>query len=258
MRSALLSTRSSSMSSSVRGARRGVGSSLLALVALAGVAAAPATATAQERAGGVLEGEPSIRQKQLYLEGRHLLLPTFGVTINDAYRRNLLGGVSYRYFASHWLGLGLDLLAGTAVDTGLTENIENDLSTDDTAFDVQATSLRFLASAVAELVPLEGKLMMLGAQMRADFHITLGFGLASIAGEGRIEDTLSIMPSIGVGMRFFPEPWISVGLDVKDLIINRVLAAGFDGSVPDKGFHNNWLVALSVGFALPPETEVRP
>lgn len=206
----------------------------------------------------VLDGQPAIRNKQLFLEGRHVIAPFFGASVNDEYVHNFVGGLSYRYFLESWFGLGLDIAGGFGADTTLTGRINQQLSLGQQTFTLSTTTLRMLLNATAEIIPFEGKFMLFGGEGRIDFHITLGFGVAIVAGTGRIEDEISIMPVVGVGFRFFPSKWISIGFDAKDHIIQRVLASKRDGSIPGSEFGNNWIMSLSLGFFFPTEPEIRP
>ncbi len=222
---------------------------------LVGLLAPPAHASRDN----VLEGQPSIHNKRLILDGRHMVAPTFSFSMGDEYSTSLLGGVSWRYFLAGWIGLGLDLSGGTGISTDMADKIRTELTYAGQPFELSTTQLRMLANASVELVPLSGKFMLFGAaQARIDVHIDLGFGVAMVSGSGRIADSTSIMPIVGAGVRLFPTDWISVGVDFRDHLVNRVLASRRDGSLPGKTFGNNWLTTFSVGFFFPTVPEVRP
>lgn len=215
--------------------------------ALAAGASAPARAD-----NPLLDGSPATMRERPLLEGRHLVAPTFGVTIGDPYARNLLAGIQYRYHLTPWLGIGVDVFAGGAVTTALTDDIERELSRDGAPFQLSETSLRAIGNLTIELVPLTGKAMLFSdALVRWDLHFIVGIGAAMIAGDGRIDDSVSIAPMFGVGMRFFPSQWLSVGLELRDYIIDRALASRKDGSVPGSTFGHNWMFGLSIGFSFP-------
>jgi outer membrane beta-barrel protein len=235
---------------------------IVAGAALCVLTAGAAPAQAQT---DVLEGQPSIRNKRQYLNGRNVVAPFFAVSVNDEYSRSLMGGLSWRYFIDSWIGVGVDIAGGAGVDTDLTDQINRELTRPDRTFTLDTSSLRLLAGAVAELVPFEGKFMLFGLlEARIDFHIDLGFGIALVSGTGRLDGTaadggsISIMPIVGAGFRFFPTEWIAVGFDMKDHIVNRVLAVRRDGSIPAPAYGNNWLAVISVGFFFPTAPEIRP
>lgn len=206
-----------------------------------------------------LEGSPPVMRPVRLLDGRHVIAPQFGITLNDAYERNLLAGVSWRYFLDSWIGLGVDVWAGGGVETALTEDINRELSNGAQTFTLGTSSLRLLAGATVELVPFTGKAVIFGEQfVRVDLHVDLGVGVALTSGSGRVDDEVSVAPHFGVGMRFFPNGWLAVGVDLKDYLVNRVLASRRDGSVPGASFDHNWLLGLSVGIFFPTELETAP
>jgi outer membrane beta-barrel protein len=197
------------------------------------------------------DAPPTMRERPL-LEGRHLIAPAFGVTINDPYARNLLAGINYRYHLNSWFGFGLDVWAGGSVRTALADDIERELSRPDRPFQLSASSLRALANLSVELVPLSGKAMLFSdALVHWDLHLMGGVGAAIVAGDGRIEDSVSLTPVFGVGMRFFFDRWLSLGFEIRDYLVNRAVSSRKDGSVPGSSFGHNWLFGLSIGFSFP-------
>ena len=209
------------------------------------------------QADNPLDGQPSIRNKKLYLNGRQSVSPVIGFTVNDEYSGNFVGGLAWRYHLTDWLGIGADLAAGVGYDTSLTEDINTELSSGGSTFQLSTSSLSLAAFATIEIVPFEGKFNLMDwMHARIDVHLNLGFGVAMIAGSGRIEDSTSLLPVIGGGIRFFPTTWIGIGLDFRDLIMNRVLSSRRDGSLPAPEWTHTWLTTLSVGFYFPtiPET----
>ena len=202
---------------------------------------------------------PAVRNKLLIHEGRHALSPTFGFTANDPYKSNMLFGANWRYYIQSWLGVGVDVAGGVGIDTSLNGRIAEEITTPNKAFDVSSTGLRLLAHATFEIVPIEGKFLLVGGhQVRMDAHLLGGFGMALVAGEDRIEDEITWMPVFGAGMRFFPTEWLAIGLDVRDYIVERVLATRRDGSIPAPEFTHNLTTTFSIGFFLPTEPTIDP
>lgn len=201
---------------------------------------------------------PAVRGKVLLHDERHAVSPVFGMTLGDPYVRNVMLGGSWRYYLQGWLGVGADVLGGVGLDTDLADQISSEIGLTTPGFELEATDLRLLANAALELVPLDGKLMVLGDKLlRLDLHAQVGFGMALVSGEGRIDDQVSIMPMFGAGIRVFPEPWIAIGLDLRDYVIKRTLAIRKDGSVPGEAFGHNVLVGVSVAFFLPGVAKVK-
>ena len=205
------------------------------------------------------DGLPAVRNKLQLHEGRHVLAPTFGFTANDPYTTNVMMGTNWRYYFQSWIGAGVDLAGGFGVDTALSGKIGREITTPEQAFTVSSTSLRLLLHATFELVPIEGKFLLAGGhQVRMDLHLIGGFGMGIVAGEGRIEDEITLLPVFGGGMRFFPSDWLAIGVDVRDYIVQRVLASRRDGSIPARDYTHNLTVTLSVGFFLPTEPTIDP
>lgn len=232
---------------------------LLALAVVATVltgvtASAPAYAQVNP-----LDDLPAVRNKVLLHEGRHALTPMFSFTANDPYVSNLMLGVSWRYYLQSWIAVGADVFAGGGVETTLTRKIERELTTDEKSFSLATSSLRMLMHGTVELVPIEGKLMTIGDfLMRMDLHFMAGIGMALVAGTGRLDDQISIMPMFGVGMRFFPTEGIAFGFDVRDMIIDRVLSTRRDGGIPESEFGHNWTISVFVSFFLPAKPDIKP
>lgn len=230
------------------------------LVVAAVLALGATVAAGPALANEALDDHPAIHNKVKILDGRHMLTPGFGFTVNDDYVQNFIGSLGWRYYLQSWLGIGVNIGVGAGVDTGLTDQINTELNAGGrTAPPISTSAIRLAADFTAELVPFQGKFMIFGNTMlRTDFHILAGFGVAMTAGSGRLEDEVSLMPTFGAGVRIFPSEWISVGIDIRNLVIKRALSDRRDGSVPEASFGMNWLVGFSVGFFLPTEPEIRP
>ena len=228
---------------------------------LAGLAAAPVIALGAGSARAenpALEDAPPVLNGVELLAGRHAITPQFGLTLNDPYVQNLMAGLSYRYYLASWLGLGVDLWAGAGIDTSLTDDINRELSTSTSTFVLGTSSLRLLANAAVDIVPFVGKAIVFSDEMvRVETHLTVGIGVALASGSGRVDDSTSIAPMFGVGLKIFPSDWLAVGVDLRDYLVSRVLASRRDGSVPGASFDHNWLLGLSVGFYFPTTPETR-
>lgn len=200
----------------------------------------------------LLDDAPPVIRVRPLLEGRHILAPQFGLTIGDDYVQNLMAGLYWRYHITSWFGVGVDVWAGGGVTTSLTDDINSELSRPGRSFELSTTSLQLLANATIELVPFSGKAILFSdALVRMDLHINAGVGVALVSGSERIEDSTSLAPTFGVGMRIFPNRWLHIGVDLKDYIVNRALSSRRDGSVPGSSYSHNWLFGLSVGFSFP-------
>jgi len=225
------------------------------VMALACASVMAATARAENP---MLADQPPVRKARPLLDGRHTIAPQFGMTLADPYQQNLLAGIYYRYHLASWLGIGLDLWAGGGVDTSLTDDIDRELSRPGRPFELSTSSLQLLGNVAVELVPFSGKAMLFSdALLRVDVHLTLGVGIALVSGsDDKIADSTSTAPTFGAGIRLFPSSWLSIGLEIRDYLVNRALASRRDGSVPGASFDHNWLFGLSIGFSFPTTPEV--
>jgi len=238
------------------GAPARVGAASVVIAAALGATMALALLAPPAMANPALDGKPPVMRGIKLHEGRHTIAPQLGMTINDPYVRNFMAGVAYRYFPTAWLGLGVDVWGGGGVETALTEDINRELSRGAQSFQLGTSSLRLLANAAIELIPLTGKAVVFSGRMvRFEVHLNLGVGVAMTAGSGRLDDEISIAPMFGVGIRIFPSDWLAIGVDLRDYLVNRVLASRRDGSVPGATFDHNWQLGLSVGFFFPTEPE---
>lgn len=230
---------------------------LLAPIALAVLAWSSAPVAPARADNPLLDDAPPVMRVRPLLDGRHILAPQFGLTIGDPYVQNLMAGLYWRYHFTPWLGVGADIWAGGGVDTSLTDDINRELTRPGNTFSLSTTSLQLLANATLEVVPFSGKAILFSdALVRMDIHLSAGIGVAIVSGSERIPDSTSLAPTFGVGMRIFPNRWLSIGLDLKDYLVNRVLAATRDGSVPGSSYGHNWLFGLSIGFSLPTDPTI--
>jgi len=223
----------------------------VSLVALVIAAAAAGGAPARAENPLLDKAPPKMRVIPLH-DGRHIVAPQFGLTFGDPYVQNLMAGVLWRYHFNPWLGIGADVWAGGGVNTTLTDDINRELSTEGRPFELSTTSLRLLANLTLEVVPFAGKALLFSdALVRFDVHLDLGVGIAMVSGSERIDDSVSLAPVFGIGVRIFPSDWLSIGIDIKDYLVERALASRRDSSVPAAEFAHNWLFGLSVGFSFP-------
>ncbi len=223
-------------------------------IVLALLMAAPAAA---QRAG-LKDAPPLLGGKQLR-EARHQVTPLVGFTFNDAYKNSLAAGLSYRYFINNWLGVGVDFM-GTykALDTSLTEQIDAKLSAPGVSGRPSTTNLSFLAGVGVTLVPLYGKMMLVGTfPAYYDVHFVVGAGYAGYTGDGKIESGGGFAPMVGVGARWFFSDWIALELEVRDYILVDMPVVAPANIVIDSGdgVEQNFMVTVGVSFFFPPELE---
>ena len=198
---------------------------------------------------------PPIRKPLNWRAERHHVTPTFGFSVNDEYTRALSAGLSYRYYFNNWVGVGVDFMATyVSLDTGLTEQIEAKLTKPGQTGRPSLATPGFLVTAGATFVPIYGKMMWFGSLPVAyDLHLLLGVGLATVAGEGRIEDTVTWSPMVGVGARLFFSDWIAVEMSFRDYVIEYAKAAPAAVTEPEKDFEQHFMFTFGVSFFFPPD-----
>ncbi|MFT7622060.1 MAG: outer membrane beta-barrel protein [Myxococcota bacterium] len=205
-----------------------------------------------------LTKSPPIRSVKPLRDGRHHITPTVGFTFNDAYKRNLSAGLSYRYYFNNWFGLGVDVM-GTylALDTGLTTQVDAKLSAPGVSGRPSTANLSVLAHVGATFVPLYGKMMLVGkVPVSYDVHFIVGAGYAGYAGEGDITSGGSFSPVVGIGTRWFFSEWIALQVDVRDyIVVDMPIAAPANVLDPPGSVEQNFMVTVGVSFFFPPDLE---
>lgn len=236
----------------VAGLRRLVLACAVAACALAGVAATPSLAAAED---DVLADAPVVRRNLQMRNGRQEIGLTFGATLADPYVRNILPGIRYDLHLTDWLAIGADALVGVPVTTALSGEIEKKtLKTNDT-FEMESTNLQFLADLRASVAPIAGKFLIGRVPVNFDVHVNLGVGAASVAGTASIPAKFSIAPLAGGGLRVFVSQVVAVHADINNYFIDRTLAVDRNNKAPGTSFASNVVGALGVTFFLP--TSVR-
>jgi outer membrane beta-barrel protein len=94
-------------------------------MALLGSTAVAAPALGQEiQIHGPLAGASAVSRLVHYREHRLVLTPTFGITLQDEFTRELFTGLRAEYYFNDWLGLGIwGAYAAAHVDTSLTDQV---------------------------------------------------------------------------------------------------------------------------------------
>jgi outer membrane beta-barrel protein len=231
----------------------------LSLVAVAALFAGVGPARAESGVAGnkksaleKLEEGDAVRKRVLLREGRFEAAPTLGVTLGDAFQRNVLFGAQLAYHFSEAWALGATVFGGVAVNTGLADKVKDERPdrVDDNAF----SKLGLLGTLDVYYSPLIGKFALFGREVvHYDLHLLAGIGGAQVSGNSKVEG-FSPAPVVGLGMRTFVNDWMSVNLSVRDYIyssaLNAVTQTDDKGSTKTKAsseLSNNF--ALTVGFA---------
>lgn len=189
---------------------------LLAPLVLAGVALATSPAAAQEiQLRGPLAGARSVARLVQYRQSRFALTPTFGISLQDEFSRELFVGLRGEYHFTDWLGVGFwGAFAPAHIDTSLTDQVtdrspggtfnvpcgtSNRRSAANASgctgnFADQVGRRNFLFDLHVTFVPLRGKFALFQNLVAdTDFYILAGVAFVGI--EERADVTLRSSPS---------------------------------------------------------------
>jgi outer membrane beta-barrel protein len=275
-------------------------SAILATSCALGIVASSGRAVAQEiQLTGPLKGAPAVRHLRLYREGRLELAPSVSFTLLDEYRRTILIGGQLSYNLLDWLSIGVWGAAGAvSSNTDLADRIDatsprDQLTADNinhsqspfggkASFDDQTAKISYVIAPQLTFTPFRGKLAIFNKIfVDTDFYVAGGVGFVGLqerencGGGGTqpacnnpksfdLASTTKIAPTFGVGLKFYPAGFWSLGVEYRALPFawNR---SGFDerGSGPgnnfpdqkinsdDETFQFNQLVTITLGFYFP-------
>lgn len=205
------------------------------------------------------ETGPVVRRRLLYRSTRLEVAPMLGMTVADAFNRNLIGGANVNFHLTNEIGIGLTAGFGlTQLSTSLRDNVEALPQLNDKLRDIEYSYIKWLVGVEGSYVPTYGKFALLtDIIVNYDFHL---IGGVAFVGEGALnaqtgEDVPDssiaggrVAPTLGVGMRFYAGDMISINLDVRDYIFSRTLV---NQSGAESELTNNVLVTFGVSFFLP-------
>lgn len=181
--------------------------------------------------GGVSDA-PAVRHRLELRKSRHELSLGLGMTLNDAYTRNVLIRGGYQYHILDWLGVGLEASFSAPVKTALSSAIESGVTNSPEfrqefpgkSATIPRHGLQTLLIAKADVVPFGGKLVVLGQYLGyVDLHVTVGGGMALVKGFGGLPNRTVYAIAVGGGLRLFPTRYLSVNLDVLDYMVPQFM-----------------------------------
>jgi hypothetical protein len=125
---------------------------------------------------------------------------------------------------------------------------------------VPATHLGLMANAHVGVVPLFGKVLLLGTTaISYDLHLVAGFGMVQVrwnadaASRINAEDSFKPAPVLGGGLRFFVDRGVAVNFEVLDYLAKMSVVAP-DYEVQQETWTNNVAALLSFSIMMPSET----
>lgn len=267
---------------------------VLAAVAAAVVLSSAGAASAQEiQLTGPLKGAPAVRRLRMYRQGRLELSPSVSFTLLDEYERTILVGAILNYSIFDWLAIGAWGGAGVAnLDTDLTSQINQkaprDILTSKNVipqgnnFDLQTAKISYMVAPQLTFIPFRGKLAIFNKIfVDSDLYLSVGAAFVGVKERGdcggggnqpkctdvgsyNLSSTTKIAPTFGVGFKYYPSDFWSLGVEYRGVPFawNRAgfdsAGAGPNGNFPDgkidskdESFKFNQLVTISVGFYFP-------
>lgn len=226
----------------------------LALAALI-VSLAPVVGPRAAAADDVLAGAKPVRGALLMRESRHEVTGLGGITLGDAYVRNILLGARYDMHLYDWLSVGGRLQVGVPVTTATYDEVDVKVTRTNDTFAMEASSLRLLGLAHVSVSPVIGKLMLFGrSPTQYDLHVDLLGGLAAVGSTG---DALTTGPGlalgVGAGFRLFFSNVVALNVGLETLTTDRAISVNRDSKEAGKKLRFNTLLNIGVSFFMPPK-----
>jgi len=187
-----------------------------------------------------LEDQVAIRHRYELRKGRFEVGPAIAFTLNRAFMNAVLFGLRAQYHINDYLSLGTEWTFGVNYQSPLTGELDDTYNNDpnnkqtpepQAVFNdkVQRLSrIDLLGDVRINFTPLSGKMGIFSALFIGyDFYAFAGvaFGKTSndiddASGADLTNEAFNVGFAWGLGMHVFVNNWISVGLELKDLMFN--------------------------------------
>ena len=220
-------------------------------------------AAAEDKA--VSDDGPIVRRKVLYRSTRVEIAPAAGMTLNDAFRRNIVAGAGFNYHLTNEFGIGVS--GGYGVlhpSTDLANNIQTTLqnTSPSTLGTISYSEIQWLVDFTLSYVPIFGKFSVFkSATIPYDLHLNGGLTVVNEVGQsavpgGNVDSEIEgLRPGgvVGGGVRLFLSDMLSLNLDVKTLFISRAPVSSGSANAELKP---TMFGTLGVGIFLPGTVKV--
>lgn len=181
----------------------------------------------------VTDTGPIVRRKVLYRSTRVEITPAIGMTLNDAFRRNIITGLGLQYHLTNEFGIGV--AGGYGIlhpETDLAKNVTTTLqqSSPSTLGTISYSEVQWMVDFTLSYVPIFGKFTVFkSATIPYDLHLNGGLAIVNEVGQpavagGNVDSEVEgLRPGgvIGGGVRLFLSDMISLNLDMKTLFVSR-------------------------------------
>lgn len=233
---------------------------------LTSLVAAPAFAASEDEAGDVSEVDKDasgplkdrvrpVSGHLFLMDGRFEVSPGIGLSLRDAFWQKVGFGAAFTYHFNEAIGVSarasynLTLISGAAqicdpVGGGCTAPTEPELSElDGLPANVSFGRVSLLTSVDLQWAPLYGKLALFSEKV-LNFNMYIVAGPTFLIYGPPAATTFTVGGNVGVGFRFFLNQWLTVRLEVRD-----VLYFENNGRDPAAGSFRNQLMA-EFGFSM--------
>ena len=217
-----------------------------------------------EADGGLAEDGPAVRRKLLYRSTRLEVAPLVGITLADAYNRNVIVGANVGFHLTNELSISATGGYGLAQSgTSLRDNIEETLSGRDSFRNINYSYIKWLVGVEGAYVPLYGKFSLLNSLI-VDYDVHL-IGGVSFVGQGALNASSktdvenssiagnAVAPTLGIGTRFYFGDMFAVTMDVRDYIFSRTLVSRTSS---EQELTNNIMASFGISIFFPGEVKV--
>ncbi len=212
-----------------------------------------------------LQSGPVVRRQLLYRSDRLELAPSIGTSIAPVYQRTLFLSVAARYHLTNAFALGVNAnLGGVNLNTSIARNydeISGEIAGSERPSLEYATPL-LMADFHLSLVPIHGKLNMLGHILHWDMYLTAGVGGVVVTSDSDDLAGFEFAPAIGVGLRTFIMDKLAINVLFQDYLYSSADAQQFCcGARPEPGpveerFRNHIVGSVGVSIFFPSDVRV--
>lgn len=214
-----------------------------------------------------LEEGPIVRRQLLHRASRFEVQPSVLFTLNDAYVRNGIAGLSGRYFLNNSFGFGASAGVGVLqLDTNLRSHLESELEAggpDDWEDETSFSEVGFIADFGLIWVPAFGKMSVMNSLFsHYDFNVTAGMGFvhqraetASGNGDPDAElEGLQPAPMFGAGLRFFVSDRTALNFELRNYLNFSHAEISQGDADPRLGLMSTF--SVGVGFFFPGDVHI--
>lgn len=209
-----------------------------------------------------LETGPIVRRQLLHRSARLEIQPMMAFSLNDAFIRNGLPGVSISYYLNNLFGIGATANFGALqMDTSLRRNLEATLD-DGRLGGISYSKFQWTMDAGLIYVPAFGKFSVMDSFFaHYDFHLMGGMAMIGESVEPALAGTegdpglSGVRPGgmFGAGMRFFLGDMISLNLQMRNYVAAR---AEVSSGAASTQLGNTVILSAGIGIFLPGEVKI--